>query len=454
MKFLAILKDSLREALDTKVFYVMVGLSLLAVLFVASVGYRPVSVEDQARQNMARTNWILQRAVERSKKADDKNKSDEPPPTFDVQDFEQTNPGAPPWQTGYRFSLTVTYADADKAKAARLSQKLPFVRQKANTEMGKGLQAQFAYLKNIKVTDAEPKDPKEMRYLVTAEGAKSPRYQDWPHEVVLFFFLPVPILHLPIGTYVQFWEDTLINTMGASIALLISTVITAFFIPNMLRKGTVDLLVVKPISRWALLLSKYIGGLTFIFLNTVVVVAGIWLVLGLRTNLWGTGFLFSIGVLTFQFAVYYAVSTLFGVLTRSPIVSILMACLFWFVFVFLIGYGYQIVDATRKVQEVVQMQAESTGQEVPSDQTFERPFKDWVYTTADLIHLSTPHLKDLDVLTSKWILEDVQPAESPQRKAAEKLYANFRWTEALTVTALYIIVLLALACWRFATRDY
>ena len=48
MTFLAILKDSLREALDTKVFYVMVALSLLVVFFVSTVSYRPVSVEEQA----------------------------------------------------------------------------------------------------------------------------------------------------------------------------------------------------------------------------------------------------------------------------------------------------------------------------------------------------------------------------------------------------------------------
>ena len=59
MKFLAILKDSLREAIDTKVFYVMVGFSLLVVLFVGSIGYRPVSVEDEARLNMARMTWII-----------------------------------------------------------------------------------------------------------------------------------------------------------------------------------------------------------------------------------------------------------------------------------------------------------------------------------------------------------------------------------------------------------
>jgi ABC-type transport system involved in multi-copper enzyme maturation permease subunit len=448
MKFLAILKDSLREALDTKVFYVMVGFSLLVVLFVGSVGYRPVSVEEKARRNMFLMTWVLQHSFE-------KHKLSEAAPVFDVKDFEQTNPGAPPWQTGYRFFLTVEFPDAEKAQAARKATKLPFVHKKALADFERMFQAQFAYLKNVKVADAEPKAPTEMRYLVTAEGAKTGRYQDWPHEIVFFFVLPAPIWQEPISTYVQFWENTLINTMGAAVALLISTIITAFFIPNMLRKGTVDMLIVKPISRWTLLLYKYIGGMTFMFLNAVVVVVGVWLVLGLRTHLWGTGFLLSIATLTFQFAVYYAVSTLFAVLSRSAIVSILMACLTWFVFNLLIGYGYQIVDATRKVREIANMQMEATGQEMTEEeQPPEKVLPDWAYTTADILHFATPHLKDLDALTSKWILEDTQSSDNPQRKAAEKLYADFRWTESLSVTALYIIVLLGLSCWRFATRDY
>ena len=440
MKFLAILKDSLREAIDTKVFYVMVGFSLLVVLFVGSIGYRPVSVEDQARLNMARMSWILQHNFERLKLGS--------APVFDVKDFEQTNPGAPPWETGYRFALLVEFSNAETAEQARKTQK------EAISGIERTLRPQFPYLKDVTVAATEPKSPTEVRYLVTSEGAKTRRYQDWPHEIVFFFVLPAPIWQNPIATYVRFWEDTFINTIGAAVALLISTIITAFFIPNMLRKGTVDMLVVKPISRWTLLLYKYIGGMTFMFLNTVVVVVGVWLVLGLRTNLWGTGFLFSIAILTFQFAMYYAVSTLFAVLTRSAIVSILMACLTWFLVSFLIGYGYQIVDATRKVRDIVNAQVEATGQEIPGEQPPEKLLPEWAYTTADIIHFATPHLKDLDVLTSKWILEDTLPAENLQRKTAEKLYANFRWTEAISVTSLYIVVLLALSCWWFARKDY
>src|SRR5205823_1576448 len=85
---------------------------------------------------------------------------------------------------------------------------------------------------------------------------------------------------------------------------------------------------------------------SFMVLNTAFVVLGIWLIVGLRSGLWGTGFLLSIPILTFEFAVYYAVSTLFAVLTRSPIVAILVTCAVWLL-LFLAGWGYRFIDATR-----------------------------------------------------------------------------------------------------------
>jgi ABC-type transport system involved in multi-copper enzyme maturation permease subunit len=465
MKFLAILKDSLREALDTWVFYVMVGISLLTILFIGSIAYRPVSVEEEARNNMTRMNWMLQRTFDKAKRDAEKSKktdkgkqaeavSNGSPPTFDVQDFEQTNPGAAqPWETSYCFYLTLTFEDEKQAKAVGLYEKLPLGGKKTSAGFERQFQAMFPYLKNLKVTVAEPKAPTEMRYQVTADSTS--RYQDWPHYPVVFFAVPVHVIRVPINAFVQFWESWIINWIGAAVALLLSTIITAFFIPNMLRKGTVDLLVAKPISRPALLLYKYIGGMLFIFLNTVLVVVGIWLVLGLRTNLWGVGFLLSIPVLTFQFAMYYAVSTLFAVLSRSPIVAILMTCLCWFLFAVLVGQGYSAIDKTRSIRGLVESQVEVTGEEMPSEEQLpEKLLPDWVYTTADIVHFVTPHLKDLDTLTDKWILDDVTAADSRERKLASKLYENFHWTETITVTSLYIVALLGFSCWWFARKDY
>src|SRR5947209_2844025 len=55
MKFLAMLKDSLRETLDVKLFHVLVGLSALVVLFVFSITYKPMDMAQQlqaAKKNL------------------------------------------------------------------------------------------------------------------------------------------------------------------------------------------------------------------------------------------------------------------------------------------------------------------------------------------------------------------------------------------------------------------
>src|SRR5438270_6449225 len=46
MKYFAILKDSFREAIDTKVFYVMVGMSLFLTLLTATLSFKPQSPEN------------------------------------------------------------------------------------------------------------------------------------------------------------------------------------------------------------------------------------------------------------------------------------------------------------------------------------------------------------------------------------------------------------------------
>src|SRR5262249_22644763 len=150
--------------------------------------------------------------------------------------------------------------------------------------------------------------------------ARPETFRTWPHTLTYLFGAIPTQSETPIGTLVYSVEESLVGSVGAGITMLLSAIITAFFIPNMLRKGTIDLLLSKPIHRTVLLVYKFIGGLSFMFLNTVIIVVGIWVVLGLRSGIWAPGFLLIIFILTFEFAIFYSVSTLFGVLTRSPVV--------------------------------------------------------------------------------------------------------------------------------------
>ncbi len=118
------------------------------------------------------------------------------------------------------------------------------------------------------------RQPQTCYFEVTSAGRRRRRPRFWRHSPQLVLRrLPLAGDERPFPSFQRIYTSSrtgIVAGFGSWIAILIGVVLTAFFVPNMLRKGTVDMLVVKPIHRVTLLLYKYIGGLTFIFLNTVV----------------------------------------------------------------------------------------------------------------------------------------------------------------------------------------
>jgi ABC-type transport system involved in multi-copper enzyme maturation permease subunit len=109
-----------------------------------------------------------------------------------------------------------------------------------------------------------------------------------------------------------------------SLIIFFSLISTASFIPSMLEKGTIDLLISKPLSRSTILISKYLGAVLFVFLSMVFLMGSIWLILSLKSGYWDPTFLLSIFSLTFAFAVMYSIVVLVGLTTQSTIVAILV----------------------------------------------------------------------------------------------------------------------------------
>src|SRR5207248_3052903 len=107
-------------------------------------------------------------------------------------------------------------------------------------------------------------------------------YRTWPTRLSLFFGALTLPTEMAAGPFVHTIEQGLVAGFGAGLSMLVAIIITAFFIPNMLRKGSVDLLLAKPIARWKLLAYKFVGGLAFMFITTVVIVVGVWVALGVR----------------------------------------------------------------------------------------------------------------------------------------------------------------------------
>ena len=114
-----------------------------------------------------------------------------------------------------------------------------------------------------------------------------------------------------------------------SILALIST---ASIFPDLIAGGSIDLYLSKPISRLRLFLTKYLGGLLFVVLQTAVFALGSYLVFGLRGGQWRTSMFLIVPLATLLFSYLFAVCVLVGVLTRSTIAAILVTILFWFLF--------------------------------------------------------------------------------------------------------------------------
>lgn len=486
MKFLAILKDSFREAIDAKVFYVMVGLSLLVTLVgltltftptasgerVMQLAVIPLSLNDEDMAAMTRDPQEFSRRV-MGQATGGKRKV--------AYQLVSTKPadGAPDAPTSpFQVIVSATYLSAAEAKKVKADP----------AEAVEHIRQRFGAYDNLKMVDAA-----EVRQIDKPDGAAadapalpflappSKFYFEvttrptpattrfWWYEGSLFFgglSFGGESTAIPLFMWVYVIEAGIVAGFGAWVTILISVVLTSFFVPNMLRKGTVDMLMVKPIRRTTLLLYKYIGGLTFIFLNTTLAIGGVWIALGLRSGQWPTGFLVMILVITFFFAILYSVSTLAGVLTRSAIVAILATCAAWFL-LFMVGFGYSWFERARERDEQAvkaqQNADKDSGEEKPQGQAWPgevagRPlqrdlsYQGWFAQGVYAAHYVLPRTADIDKLSDQLLLRDLTFAGFAGEK--KETDAPVAWAQSLTVSFAFIAVMLGLACWRFSVKDY
>ena len=125
--------------------------------------------------------------------------------------------------------------------------------------------------------------------------------------------------------------QAIMTSVSYLLVLIFCIISSASFIPSMVDKGTVDLLLSKPLSRFKILISKYLGAVIFVGISLVYFIGAIWLILSLKSGFWNFNFLFTILSLTFAFAVMYSIVVLIGLTTQSSIIAILINLFLLFV---------------------------------------------------------------------------------------------------------------------------
>lgn len=107
-------------------------------------------------------------------------------------------------------------------------------------------------------------------------------------------------------------------------------IIVSSFIPSMLQKGHIDLLLSKPISRSKIVIGHLIAGTVFAFLASFFLLGIIWLIVSTKTGVWHIPFLYSILWFTFIFLTLYSFVILIGLLTKNTILNILINLILFF----------------------------------------------------------------------------------------------------------------------------
>ena len=150
------------------------------------------------------------------------------------------------------------------------------------------------------------------------------RYAKWDMDFVPPFRRKLALEM--IDTFVMAFMGLFVGVVGIFAAVLV----TAPIIPNMLDSGSLYVLLSKPIARPFLFIAKFVGGCSFVLINAAYLIVGLCLILGFRFGVWKPTVLWSIPIFLFTFAIFYTVSTLSGLFWRSTVMAIVATMLFWF----------------------------------------------------------------------------------------------------------------------------
>lgn len=331
--YLAILKDSFREALSSKVLLVILGLITLVLLAVAPLGYREQKTTALSRESVQ--TWP--RFIEQLR--DDVKKEDTSPSHWimsrlddglqdRIREYKNPEPGDP----GAAFRMLAIMDNLRDALAKELV-KAEFY----DRDSWQNVKIADDELKELlaRTSSALPQEDIGRRNRLLMEAAypdlipASPptslriRYLHWEP------FSPLPISKARLQTQIEETVVWLLSWFVGVIGVGIALVITAPIIPQTFDPGSLLLLLSKPIHRWLLFLTKYSGGCAYTCVTAAYFAGGLWLLLGARFSIWNHGILMSIPIFMFLFGINYSVSALAGVLWRSPILCVVLSVVFW-----------------------------------------------------------------------------------------------------------------------------
>jgi ABC-type transport system involved in multi-copper enzyme maturation permease subunit len=191
--------------------------------------------------------------------------------------------------------------------------------------------------------------------------------------------------------------------------MALSVFASAGLVSAVFEQGRIELLLSKPVSRTHLLLGRYAGNVLVVAANILYLVIGSWIIFGVKTGVWGAGFLLSSLCTIFIFSVLLAVLVLAGVLWDSAAIAIMAT------------FAIMIVTPILAQRVTIErlLSSESSRDVVR------------------VLYYTLPKIPDVSVIIWRLIMD--QPVES--------------WMPVWS-TAIFGAVVLGLGLWRFERRSF
>ena len=325
--YLAIIKDSFREALASRVLWVLLVVTTLVLL-----GIAPVSVNEVAGTRLRSGEVLDARAL--SHKIQEEHRGPGP------------SPGKQVWallSDDLKGKLAEPDGDASTGNwPGRAYMEL-------SNELNDVLDEPELY--DRAAWAGKALDPEAERLLV--RGAEHLAGDDlarfnrllleaaYPNEIAhsrsreitvgYLWYQPFPSFPGKRKEIIDTMLTSVMNFFVGVVGIFAALLVTASIIPHTFEQGAIDLLLSKPVSRSLVFLTKYLGGCMFTLINATYMIGGLWLISGLRLGVWNGRLLLCVPLLLFLFAIYYAVSALAGALWKNAIVAVVMSILFYLV---------------------------------------------------------------------------------------------------------------------------
>lgn len=292
----------------------------------------------------------------------------------------------------------------------------------------------------------------------------------------------------------EIFYKTIFATLGVAVwlawgATILALISVSGMIPDFVAGGSVDLMLSRPLGRVRLFLTKYLAGLLFVGLQVTLFTTASFLVIGLRGKTWEPALFWCVPLVVLFFSYLFSVCALVGLLTRSTIASLLITGLVWLALFGLhttesVFMGLRVRDDLRFQQldkDIARAKEDGRSTErldlkyaeITKSSRFIRNTHNAFYVAKTVLPKTKETVGILErVLISQADLDqlnkdddDVRPPltfspddvridarELTRRMKAEERSRSVGWIVGTSLG--FEIVILGIACWIFARRDF